>query len=208
MPDDQDASRIHPGIEALICAELDGLGGGYSAVLDARGQTGAHSGEWVRILLSRLDSLHFSIETLRALLTTYAISCKVERPTVARWLGLPVSDVDLYVTRWATAQIAGAIGSQCPSKDVDSQEAFRGAILISEQPDRYVNKAEQVMEHLALLYTSDWAADQCTWVSEKTRKAIKSGWYVQPKRAASPTKSPSRIPPSPSPDAGEEAEAA
>lgn len=136
------------------------------------------------------------------------MSCEVERPTVARWLGLPVSDVDLYITRWATAQIAGALGSECPSKDVDSQEAFRGAAHISEQPDRYVNKAENLMEHLALVYTSDWAADQCTWVSEKTRKAIKSGWYVQPKRAASPTKSSTRIPSPPLSDAEAEAEAA
>ncbi|MFF0683920.1 hypothetical protein ACFYVW_35795 [Streptomyces tendae] len=193
MPQDNDISRIHPGIEALICAELDGLGCGLSSALDARGQTDAHSSEWVRILLSRLDNLHFSIENLRALLTSYAANCDVERSTLARWLGRPVHDVDAYVTGWATAQIAGAIGSECPTKDVDSQEAFRGAALISEQPARYVNKAEQLMEHLALIYTSNWEADQCTWVSEKTRKAIRSGWYVQPKRVPPSTKSPTPL---------------
>ncbi|WP_345014752.1 hypothetical protein [Streptomyces shaanxiensis] len=33
MSQDDDASRIHPGIEALICVELDGLGGGLSSAL-------------------------------------------------------------------------------------------------------------------------------------------------------------------------------
>lgn len=144
----------------------------------------------VRQILTHLDQLHYEVESFRSLVATSALTEGFSNEKVVSWLGVQQENQDRYTqSDWINARVAAARGQACPKEDVDSSEAYTAAKQTLEHASA-MRGASNVAEVLALLYMWDYEADENSWLSERTARAVKHGWHIQPKRA-SPSARPS-----------------
>ncbi|MYW48869.1 hypothetical protein [Streptomyces sp. SID161] len=140
----------------------------------------------IRHLLCDLDTLHYEVESLRSFVTMSALSIGTSESDVAYWLGVPRDEIERYTrSDWNTAQVAAAQNQPCPQSTVEMTESYTEARQVLER-GHATRACANLAQLLALVYLWDYQAEENPWLDERTVRALKQGWQVQPKRTSSP----------------------
>ncbi|WP_157968477.1 hypothetical protein [Streptomyces geranii] len=185
---DDETSVVPRALDASISWSLDNLGSYLSEALTTqkRARAAATARPWIRGMLVYLQAMSREIESAQGVLIAAGLNMDMSREDLARQIGETASDIARFETQWTKEEVGGIFGKDfCDIEkfDVDLYWANRTGAVASEQADYYLNRADRLLELLALLHTNRHEADDCSWLTEKTRRAIKAGWYVQAKAA-------------------------
>ncbi|GGR13603.1 hypothetical protein [Streptomyces roseolus] len=180
-----DGRPVPDGIKTLVQSELNALSARLFDVLSSSVKSVGDLEKWLGNQLCAVDQLRFQLESVQGILATCALAEGIDRSRVANWLDASQDELDWFTTGpWTEAQVAAARGDKCPGANYETREAYRVTRADLNRSEYYAERTTLIANMLAVAHVgrSD-LEEQHGWLADRTRKAIKYGWTLQPKRA-------------------------